>query len=176
MKPEAVFDIDLHDYSVRLLLPEDAATLQRLFEKCRDYFLVVDGQEPPPNAAKEEFSSVPPGKSLNDKFMFGIFHIRENLVGLLEGLRQYPDETTWWIGLFLLTPEARNQGIGQMVIHEFKNYVRRNGGQAIALGVVEDNQRAFAFWKKLGFAFLHKTEPRQFGNKMQTVSVMRQAL
>jgi ribosomal protein S18 acetylase RimI-like enzyme len=176
MKPETGFDIDLQDYSVRLLSPGDTESLQELFEQCRDYFLVVDGQEPTPNAAKEEFDSVPSGKSLNDKLVFGIIHNHENLVGVLDCLREYPDESTWWIGLLLLRPNVRNQGVGQMVVHSFKSYVRSNGGQAVALGVVQDNQRAFGFWKKLGFAFLRATEPRRFGNKTQTVDVLRQTL
>ncbi len=176
MKPDADFEIDLHRHSVRLLSLEDVEAVQRLFEECRDYFRLVEGRGPLPDAAEQEFGSVPPGRSLEDKFMYGVFHEREGLVGLLEGLREYPDEATWWIGLLLLAPKARGQGVGHVVVHEFGSYVWMNGGRSIALGVVEDNRRALEFWKKLGFVLVRKTGPRQFGNKTQVVNVLRYTL
>jgi ribosomal protein S18 acetylase RimI-like enzyme len=177
-KTETAFDTDLpDDYSVRWLLPEDIEAIQKLFENCLDYLLIVDGHGADPNAIEEElFQSTPLGKSPNDRFVFGIFNQQNDLAGLLEGLRQYPDETTWWIGLLLFVPEVRSQGIGQKVMLGFAEYVRSSGGQAIMLGVVEENRRAHKFWNRLGFKLVRKTEPRQFGDKIHTVNVMRWTL
>jgi len=91
-------------------------------------------------------------------------------------MRRYPDDATWWIGLLLLAPEARSQGLGEKVLRAFVEVVRAGGGRAIMLGVVEDNQQAYKFWARMGFELVRQTEPRQFGNKTQTVSVMRQSL
>ncbi len=177
MKTETVFDTGLQAYSVRPLSLQDIEAIQELFEKCLDYMLLVDGHAADPNAIEEDvFQFTPPGKSLDDKFVFGILNQQNDLVGLLEGLRQYPDETTWWIGLLLFVPEARSQGLGQVVVQGFAEYVRANGGQAIMLGVIEDNERAYKFWNRMGFEFVRKTEPRSFGNKTQTVSIMRRTL
>ena len=55
-------------------------------------------------------------------------------------------------------------------------YARAGGGQAIMLGVVEENILAHNFWKRMGFEFVRRTEPRQFGDKTQTVTVMRRVL
>jgi ribosomal protein S18 acetylase RimI-like enzyme len=106
-------------------------------------------------------------------FVFGIVNRQNDIVGLLDVVRSYPEQTVWWIGLFLFIPEIRSQGIGQKVLEGFAKYVRVNGGQAIMLGVVEENKRAYKFWKMAGFEFVRTTEPRQFGNKTQTVSIMR---
>ena len=171
-----MFNIDLVDYSVRPLSREDGEALRQMFEACEDYFLVVEGQAPPPGAAIEAFDAMPPGRSIEDKFIFGIFDVRAHLVGVLEGMRQYPDETTWWIGLLLLAPNARNRGLGEIIIRRFKSYVQRNGGRAIALGVVADNERALGFWRKLGFMVVRQTEPRRFGNKTQTIRVLQRIL
>jgi len=176
LKTEIVFNISLQAYSVRHLSPADSAAIQRLYERCLDYMLLVDGHPAGPHSGEEEFQNVPPGKSPGDKFMFGIFYQQNDLVGLLDAMRGYPDESTWWIGLLLFLPEVRSQGLGQMVVQGFAETVRASSGQAIMLGVVEENKRAYEFWNRMGFELVRKTEPRQFGNKTQTVSILRWTL
>jgi GNAT superfamily N-acetyltransferase len=173
MKTETAFDIGLQDYSIRRLSLEDVGAIQGLCEKCLDYMLLVDGHPVDPNTVEEDFQSVPTGKSPDDKFVFGIINQQNDLVGLLDSLCAYPNETTWWIGLLLFTPETRSQGLGQKVTEGFSEYVRANGGLAIMLGVVDENKRAYKFWNRMGFELVRKTEPQQFRNKTHTVSVMR---
>ena len=176
MITERAFEISIQDFSVHQLTPEDSGSIQTLFENCLDFMLLVDGRPAGNDAAEETFQDLPPGKSLQDKFVFGIFDRQHKLVGLLEVVRGYPDNITWWIGLLLLSPESRSQGLGKQVLEGFVKYVSSNGGQVIMLGVVEENQRAYSFWESTGFEFVRKTEPKQFGNKIQTVSIMRRSL
>lgn len=173
MKKFLEFDIDLPGYDLRELRQTDIAAVQRLFEKCADYVQIVDGEEVSPAMAEEIFVSRPPGRSLKDKFLFGLFDQQGELAGLLEGMRNYPDAGTWWIGLLMLAPEARGQGTGRSLVDAFSTYVSRHDGAAIMLGVVEDNQPAYEFWQRIGFRQQSKTEPRQFGKKSQAVYIMR---
>jgi len=108
--------------------------------------------------------------------MFGIIDPLKELVGVLDVLHGYPDEVTWWIGLLLFAPDIRSQGIGKAVLEGFTEYVKPSGGQAIMLGVVEENERAYRFWSKMGFELIQETEPRQFGNKTHTIRIMRRKL
>ena len=176
MDAEIIFDIHFHNYSARRLSLEDRQAVQTLLEKCLDYMLLVDGHPAGPNAAEEVLQSAPPGISPDDKFVFGFFNSQNELVGLLDGVRRYPDETTWWIGLLIFAPEIRAQGIGQKAMQGFAEYARVNGAQAIMLGVVEENERAYSFWTRMGFEFVRKTEPRPFGEKTQRVNIMRRNL
>lgn len=158
------------------LLREDSGAIQELWERCLDYMLLVDGHPAGPDAGEEEFQDAPPGRSLDDKFLFGIVNQQNELVGLLDVFRWYPDETSWWIGLLLFIPQVRSQGFGQKVLQGFTEHVRANGGQAIMLGVVGENELAYKFWSRMGFELMRQTEPRQFGNKTQVVNVMRRTL
>jgi GNAT superfamily N-acetyltransferase len=170
------FVADIPGYSVRRLQPEDTQVLQKLFEKCSDYMMIVEGEGVSPTAAEEIFVSAPPGRSLEDKFLFGLVDPTGELVGVLEGFRHYPQAAIWWIGLLLLAPEVRGRGVGGEVLRAFAEWVRSQGGSAIMLGVVEDNQRAYRFWQQAGFELVRKTEPRPFGKKTQVVLVMRRTL
>ncbi len=170
------FDLGHPGYTARALAPPDAPAVQLLYEKCLDYCLLVDGHPAAPDAGAEEFSSVPPGRALADKFIFGFVDSRGQLVGLLEGLCAYPDEGTWWIGLLLLAPEARAHGLGSAAVRGFAGYAQAHGAQALMLGVVADNTRAYQFWARQGFERVRTTEPRQFDAKTHVVHVMRRAL
>jgi GNAT superfamily N-acetyltransferase len=176
LKPKTVISLGLRGYSVHRLSPEDSRAIQALFDKCLDFMLLVDGHPAGAHAGEEEFQDVPPGRSPADKLMLGIFDQQGALVGLLDAMKDYPDEGTWWIGLLLFLPEVRSQGLGHVVVSWFAEYVQGNGGQAIMLGVVEENERAYQFWERMGFELVSKTEPRRFGDKTQTVSVMRKLI
>jgi len=173
MQTEPAFDIGLQNYSVQRMSLADIAAVQEVYDRCLDYMLLVDGHAADPDGVKEDFQSVPPGKSNEDKYVFGITEHQKGIVGLLDVLRGYPDETTWWIGTLLFVPESRSQGLGEKVVQGFVKYAQAGGAQAIMLGVVEENTRAYKFWLRMGFEFVRETEPRQFGNKMQKVRVMR---
>ena len=167
------FEMSFLDYSVRPLSPADTEQLQGLCEQCSDFNLLVDGEPISPTAAQELFQETPPGRSLADKFIFGLIDRRGDVVGVLEGMRDYPEAHIWWIGLLMLAPSVRQQGLGRIVVAGFADYVRSHQGQAIMLGVMADNHLAYRFWRRMGFEEVRVTEPRQFGKKLQTVTVMR---
>lgn len=173
-----VFSIEGHsEYIIYSLTPEKhTGYLQDLFEKCSDYVFLVDGHKVLPDAAENTFQETPPGYSTENKFVYGIFNQNKALVGLLEGMRHYPEQGTWWIGLLLIIPEARGEGLGRRVVNSFAEFVRNQRGEILMLGVVEDNLTAFQFWQEVGFDMVRLTEPRRFGQKMQRVFVMRRCL
>ncbi len=176
MDSAAAFALGLAGYSAHRLRPEDAGALQELFDRCRDYCLLVDGEAASPTAGEEVFREVPPGKDAGDKFIFGILDEAGGLAGVLEGVRDYPEARTWWVGLLLLAPETRGHGVGREVVEGFSQYVRAQGGTAVMLGVVEENVGAYRFWQRVGFRLVRHTEPRRFGSKTQRVSVLRRAV
>lgn len=151
------FFINDPDYSVFRLQPEQIEALQRFFEQCADFAQLVEGESVSPTVARDTFRAVPEGKSLRDKFLYGLQNRKGAIVGLLEGMRDYPDDTTWWIGLLLLAPETRGHGLGRKIIEAFSEYVHANQGTAIMLGVVEENRAAYRFWQGLGFELVRQT-------------------
>jgi len=179
-------DFHLHnpDFSISPLQPHHIPALQRLCEQCADYTWIVEGEEVSPSAARDLFEAAPPGRSLDDKLLYGVFDRSGGLVGVLDAFRRYPDDATcpdgaaraWWIGLLMLAPGVRGRGLGREIVEAFAAFVRSQGGASVDLGVVEDNAPAYEFWQRLGFELVRRTEPRPFGKKMQQVSVMRRRI
>ncbi len=80
------------------------------------------------------------------------------------------------MALLLIAPEIRRLGTGRKFLESFSKYMQANNGAALMGGVVEDNRLAYKFWLQAGFEVVRKTEPRQFGKKMQAVYVIRRAV
>jgi GNAT superfamily N-acetyltransferase len=170
------FRIDQNDFRLQALPQERLTALQDLLERCADFNELVEGEPVAPDAALEVFEALPPGVLPADKFVFGLFDRSGGLHGVLEGVRGYPEAGVWWIGLLLLDPASRGQGLGQRVVQGFCDWVRAQQGHAVMLGVVEANTAGARFWQRQGFIAVRQTEPRPFGRKVQVVHVLRRDL
>ena len=125
--------------------------LQAFYERCRDYFELVTGQPPSPTEARELLAAVPKGKTLEDKFVLGLFDAPGHLVGVLDVIRDFPHPREWYLGLLLFEPTLRGQKLGDRVYHRLEDWVRAQGGLAIHLAVEEVNPGALRFWERMGF-------------------------
>lgn len=159
----------------RELHPQDASALQALLEACDDYADLVEGQPPDAEAALDVMSEVAPGKTLDDKRLLGLWGA-DTLVGVLDVMCGYPEPDAWFIGLLMIAPEQRGQGLGAAVVRAFEAWAAGQGARAMGLGVVEPNTGALRFWQRMGYAEVRRTAPRSFGRKTHVVIVMRKAL
>ena len=125
--------------------------LQAFYEGCADYFELVTGQPPGPNEAQDLLTSLPRGKTHDDKFVIGLFDAPGHLVGILDVIRDFPKPHEWYLGLLMFEPTLRGQKLGDRVYHRLEEWVRELGGKAIHLIVQEQNPKALRFWERMGF-------------------------
>ncbi len=131
--------------------PTRAPELQAFYEECRDYVELITGAPPGPHEAEDLLSAVPRGKTHEDKFVVGLFDAPGHLVGVLDVIRDYPEEAEWYLGLLLFGPTSRGRRLGERVYRRLEEWVAAQDGRAIHLIVEERNPRAIEFWKRMGF-------------------------
>jgi GNAT superfamily N-acetyltransferase len=148
----------LDGYTVVRLTAADEGELQDLFVRCSDFHELAEGVPTPPGAASEELVARPPGTPLRDKFSFGISAAGGGMVGYLDLIRNHPAEGEWWIGLLMLEPAERGAGLGSRVYRAAAEWVARQGGTAIHIGVLEHNPKAERFWRRQGFQEVRRVE------------------
>ena len=151
------------------LAPEDMPALQALLERSADYFYLVEGQPPKPDDAIILAQDCPPGWNLDDKFLIGINDLAGQLIAVIEGLRGYPRQGIYWIGLMLVDPPQRGQGLGMRIMAGFEQWARSQGAKQIRLGVVEENTHAMRFWQRCGFKPYSKSGPVPMGQKNHVI-------
>ena len=152
----SMIDLDLSPHTATRLTLADVPALQRLCERCGDYYVMEEGAPAAPDTAEHLLTALPPGKTHADKYVAGIHAPGGELAGVLDLIRDFPGEHEWWIGFLLLDPAARAAGLGSRILDEVARAVSAAGGTVIQLGVLEQNVAAERFWRRHGFAELRR--------------------
>lgn len=176
MSPTAEILFSTGDGTAAWINPDDLTDLQALIERSADFIELVEGTPPSPHGAEELAAESPPGWGLDKKILIGVYDPEGQMVAVIEGIRDYPEAGVYWIGLMLIDPDHRNQGLGERMLRGFEDWARGQGAHQIGLGVVESNQKAYRFWQRVGFALKDITGPVQMGNKEQRIYRMRKSI
>ncbi len=161
--------------TARRLDEKDTAALQALCEACVSFHLLIEGRPPRPDEAQHLLAELPPGKTLTDKFFFGLFTPRPRLCGALDLLRDYREPGEWYLGLLVLDPGHRSQGLGTKLMVALVHWLREQGARSLRLAVSEHNEAGRRFWERQGFEPV-KQVIAEFGNKQSVFHVMRRTL
>jgi RimJ/RimL family protein N-acetyltransferase len=126
-------------------------SLQRVFEGAPGYSLNATGDLPGTTEAQALYTEIPPNKTYEDKFVIGYFHNGE-MVGCADIVRGYPDDETAMLGLLLFTEKYQKKGLGKFAYSSLEDLcLSWSEVKKVRIGVLETNEHAFVFWKKLGF-------------------------
>jgi RimJ/RimL family protein N-acetyltransferase len=136
---------------------ENGASLEELFARCNDYFELTFGLPPGPAEVQSAFVALPEGKSYDDKFLLGMFDA-DRLTGHVDIIRDYPESGHWTLGLILLEPDARSDGLGTEVMTALAAWVRDQGGSMLRAGVVAWNLPALRYFERAGFRAVDRHE------------------
>lgn len=140
-----------------ITLAENAEDALDLARRAADYAVLEIGHAPDADYIHSFFTECPPGLDATCLLNFGIME-EPAMVGMICIARgyEYPDD--WWIGLMLIDPAFRAQGIGHKVISDIKTRAKSSGTNMLKLAVLVANPRALQFWKREGFVF-HRDAP-----------------
>jgi ribosomal protein S18 acetylase RimI-like enzyme len=173
MKAKKVTEIQTPRHvKIRPLRAADEAELQKFCETCADYCMMVTGRLPQEGDAHNILYDLPPGKKPEDKIVYGMLKSGLKIIGVLDMVRDYRISGEWTIGLMILRPDERGQGLGRQLFGFAKHRILQENGHSIRLGVLEENYRARLFWHSLGF---RETEivKRRYEGKDHRVVIMK---
>ncbi len=176
LAPKAETLFEFGEYRVRRISEKDAPIIRKLGERCLEHIELHYGSPPDPGQmVRDLLSDLPPGKTLADKFGMGIFDGTGGLVGGIDVIRDYPEPHEWYLGLLVLEPNHRNQGLGTKLMTALTPWLRGQGARYLRLAVSEHNGGGQRFWKRMGFETV-KQVIAEFGNKQSVFHVMRRSL
>lgn len=140
-----------NDYKIESLTSDLLKIVEVLNEKCSDYYILHEGVLPSKKEALEIFGALPPGKNYQDKFVLGIFNDRDELKGIIDIVKNFPVNGEWMLGLLLIEPEERGNGLGKLVHEALVQWGITLGAKSFQIVVIEDNYNGRKFWSDLGY-------------------------
>lgn len=147
-----------------LLSPTDAPEVLDLYARCADYFLLQDGEAAAASDAHELFTDVPPSKCPKDQYVLG--YRREGLLAAVAALLpNHPQPRDWYLGLLLLDPRLRGQGLGREMYTSIERWSAAHGAKRMLLAVLIENAAAHHFWRSLDFEPVRTVEAVNFKRK-----------
>ena len=155
----------------------DIPVLQRFYETNPEYHLIVGGQAPGPNEARDEFASqLPAGWPFRKRWMLAFEDDSHSMVGMTDVISDLFAEGVWHIGLFVVATSLHGRGTAHALYGRLESWMRDNGARWLRLGVVEGNARAERFWEKSGYVDLRKRHGVEIGKRVCTLRVMAKPL
>ena len=164
---EKVIDKELR---IKTLDLSDIDSIDLLLKECDDYYLLHNGIPHTRKDIEEILTSLPPNKESQDKFVLGIFY-KDELIGIVDLVRDFPIIGQWIIGLFLLKKKERTKGLGKLIHNALSEIVLNLDGDSLRVGVIEKNINGFNFWKNLNYKKIKECD-MEMGNKINKVSIM----
>lgn len=158
------------EYNIRLLSGDDEISIQDLCERCSDFFELIEGRTPEKDAGHSILSDLPPGKELKDKYVFGVYK-EDFLIAVIDIIKDYKVTGEWIIGLLMIDPNERGNGLGRKLHDLIKTWVSEEHGKALRIGVVEENHGGYKFWCEMGYFEVDRVKIT-YGNKEHTVIIM----
>lgn len=157
-------------YPARRLVAQD---LPQVYKLCQGNttFYEYNKESVTLAAVEADFTALPPGIALEDKYYLG-FYQQGSLVALLDVIAHYPRAETAHIGLFMVEQACQGQGLGREIIGGLLRQLRCAGFARARLGCIVGNKEGEAFWQRMGFVPTGELSQRE----LYTVAVYQQNL
>lgn len=137
------------EYTSRLLTAEDVEAIYRLSVSNPMFYKYC-----PPFVTRESISqdmkALPPRTTKEQKYYFGFFE-GESLAAVMDMILGFPNESTAFIGLFMMDKSRQGRGEGSKIIRDCLKFISKLGYSSVRLAFAKGNPQSEAFWCKNGF-------------------------
>ncbi|MFF4499550.1 GNAT family N-acetyltransferase [Streptomyces sp. NPDC001401] len=136
--------------TVREMRPEDEPGVAALFASCEDYFVAATGNPALPGDVQSLYYALPEGADFDQKRLL-VMCRGASVVGLVDVVDRHPDAESCSVGVFLVAPEARREGIGTNVAGRLIEEVAGRGMRKVAATCPGNWEPGLGFLRSLGF-------------------------
>ena len=140
----------LPNHQVKLVTRENCTEALDVYLSNQAYFRLYSGREVGIESIYENLDTIPPDLERNKKVTIGIWD-GGVCIGNLDFLLAYPNPDFLYVGLLLIHQNYHGKQIGRQVFEALKSAAGKFGMHTLLLAVVEENEDALRFWRKMGF-------------------------
>jgi len=147
--------------------PADGGPVLDLCKRASDYVRLETGGDPDMAYVVQTMTEAP--DSIPPEYIWCWGHSGKDgaLDGIATCLKGFYRADDWYLGLLLIAPEARGQGLGARMVQHVIAQARAEEGTCLRVAVLDTNPRARAFWTRLGLA--HEKSTSQGDGRMRHI-------
>ena len=116
-----------------------------LMHRASDYVAMETGKANNPGFVHSALTDSPPNCGPDDIFLRGLERPDGTLAGFAGSIRHFPEQGHWYMGLLILDPNVRRQGLGYTAAKHVINEARADGAPCIRIAVLDVNKGARPF-------------------------------
>lgn len=159
--------------TLRPLSLRDAPALQAVYLDSADFFLGRDGVSPGPDQAAVDLAAAAQDDACH---ILGIF-LEDQIVGAMDLRFDDPEPLDTRLGLILLTPARRRQGLGTWALRIFEAWLGRDTPtEAVVATVPAQNHAAQRFFAANDYSFTGQSTRVLIADTRRRLLVMRKAI
>lgn len=130
--------------------PDDEPGLLALLAACDDWFEATTGGPSGPGDVQSLFYVLPEGRTIDDKRLFTVRH-DDAIIGVIDAVVGYPHRDACAIGMFLIHPTYRREGVGTAVARTLLDEAHAISLREVTATAVDSWPMGTAFLTALGF-------------------------
>ena len=135
------------------------------FHRAADYALMERGQLPDATTVQDFFEDCPPGCDPDASLKLACLDSQGRILGIADMAFGFPERSDAYIGLLLMDPGIRAQGLGRRFLDHLVDEASRRRCRRMLVAVLDVNTRGCSFWEREGFVLEKTFEPRDIGLK-----------
>ena len=160
----------LPEWEIRPVVGDDFNKVLALLERCSDFY-TLDGVQPTLESLRQDMAELPPRCTPEQKHYAALWKEGAPWI-VLDLVESYPRPKTLFVGLFVMDPALRRQGVGRAVMTALLKAAKPAGFDRVRLACLLDNLNGHAFWQAMGFRDLR--QGTLLGERSGTVWIMEQ--
>ncbi len=145
----------LPEFVIEQITVDNLEKYEEIFYSNNEYYTLTDGQPATKQTCVETVEYCPNNFPKEKTNNIGVLYDSKPVCCLF-ALCGYPDEQTFYIGLFLMSEEFKKHGIGTKVIKALFDSFSNTVIKKFCLSVQDNNISGCAFWKHLGFEVVNQ--------------------
>lgn len=140
----------LVEYEIAAITNQNFERVFEVYDTNQDFFLLTQGEKATIESSINDIDALPPNCNIAQKIYISIWEDGK-VVGVLDLIEEYPEQTSFWIGLLLIHGNLHSNKIGSRLVNTVLKAAKVAGYNSAQLGVIKNNTRGISFWQKHGF-------------------------
>lgn len=84
--------------------------------------------------------------------------MENSYIGIIDFLKNNPNDNCPWIGLLMIHGEYHSMGYGKKAYMAFEEELKQQNYDNVRIGILKENTGANRYWTSLGFRFYRNSE------------------